>query len=63
MTNLSISFEHNRPEVLIWDPVRGRNVTMEQYNNPDVDIGSVTIAETIWPNLGSEIEPDKTSEE
>jgi hypothetical protein len=61
MSNLAISFEHARPEVLIWDPVRGRNITMEEYNNPGVDIGIVTIAETIWPEII--VDPDNTVEE
>jgi hypothetical protein len=61
MTNLVVSFEHLRPEVLIWDPVSGRNVTMEQYNNPGVDIGIVTIAETVWPKVVEIVdEPDET---
>ena len=64
MTNLAVSFEHNRPQVLIWDPVRGRNVTMEQYNNPGVDMGVVTVAETVWPEVVETVveldDPDET---
>ena len=64
MTNLAVSFEHNRPQVLIWDPVRGRNVTMEEYNNPGVDMGVVTVAETVWPEVVETVveldDPDET---
>jgi hypothetical protein len=63
MTNLAVSFEHNRPEVVIWDPVRGRNVTMEEYNNPGVDMGVVTVAETVWPEVvETVVESDQTDE-